>query len=381
MKGGVSAAFSIINIMHKFHCFTALMASMAIAMAMQAAVTVTDASDGSSLVGVSVFDATGKLAELTDVDGHFEPVDAWFPVTLRSLGYKEIILDRPIDSVAMQPQSYPLESIDVSAAGRDVVCLTCYAREYGGAVAGNDSLSLLGEYMIDFFIPRDGNKKFKGKKRLTARRSVLRHTRGSEIDTVMTEGDMINMLSWLPIAPLPPGAVNEPEEWKVISGPVSDTVPGKSGFEKIMRRTPAGFRMTADYLARTKDHRVSPWMLKLIGCTIDFNEMWSNLVYGPGHDGEYRPEDLKVMTFSMRALGRGKWIKKAFEMNNPVDMRSYIELYVTDRRFLPTDEAKAMLNEPASHGELAVPDGVPPLDAAAAEMLDRADRQSGKIQQ
>lgn len=344
---------------------------------------VTDASDGSALAGVSVFDSRGRLAELTDEAGRFACGEALYPLTLRSLGYEELRLGRQTDTVRLSPVSYALGEMEINAAERDVIRLTCYAREYASTGSGNDSISLFGEYMLDFFIPREGNSKFKasGTPRVLASKSVL-HQRGRNgLDTVVTSGEMIEMLTWLPLASPPKRTVEEPESWRETKGPMADTIRGKSGFSEIRRRTPVGFKVSHDYLANHKSHRFSPLFMKLIGFTVDFSEMRSNASYRPGHAGKYRPDDLSALTFSMRALGRGKWIKKAFDVDKPVDIRSYIELYVVDREYLPTDEAKAMMKSQTETIEITAPTEALPLDAATARLLERAGLESGARQQ
>ena len=47
--------------------------------------------------------------------------------------------------------------------------------------------------------------------------------------------------------------------------------PGKSGMELIMKQNDRTFTVIKDGLADTKDHKVSPWELKLLGLTYERN--------------------------------------------------------------------------------------------------------------
>ena len=334
---------------------------------------VVDRTDRAPLPGASVFDSTGKMIGMTDADGNLPQLtQTAYPITIRSLGYNDRILDTPEDSVFLTERVYQLPEIEVGAADRNVVRLICYVREYSNVVSDNISSSMFIEYMVDYFLPRKGAKKAKAqrKPRQLTWRGFSHTTNNSGLDSVAYMKYNSSMFSWLDLIELDEKPVVAPDRMK--NGAVSDSVAGKSGLKNLYRQTDNSFTTTFDALAGKKDHTWSPMAFKLLGLTMDVNGMMMSRTFMRTASGEYLPEDLTNASYTFNATGRGKWIRKAFDSQNPVDLKAYIEIYVVDREYLPAEEAKTLMKNDNVRMKIRRPADAPPLDPATRALIDRA---------
>lgn len=131
---------------------------------------------------------------------------------------------------------------------------------------------------------------------------------------------------------------------RIKQGAATDTIMGKHHVKTIARKTDKFYFESTDLLADKKDHRMSPFIFKMLGMTIDFNEMTMSRAYTANNKSEYKPEEMLSSTLSMEVVGRGKWIKKAFQSKDPVTMNGLFEIYPIRIDFITVDEANRMLN-------------------------------------
>ncbi|MDE6306613.1 MAG: hypothetical protein K2L90_08510, partial [Muribaculaceae bacterium] len=150
-----------------------------------------------------------------------------------------------------------------------------------------------------------------------------------------------------------------------------DTIHGKHGLKEVYRQNDHSFSATFDALADKKEHVWSPTALKLIGATLDIDQMFMSQTYFRNRSGEYWPEDLVSATYTMNALGRGKWIKKAFDTKGDVSLKAYFEIYIVDREYLPADEAKQLMKDGTLSMKVRRPSEAPQPDAATQRIIDR----------
>lgn len=355
--------------------FAALLTAASSATAAGRTVTVVDSADCSPLPAASVFDADGIMLGMTDADGRFDLPRA---ATVRCLGYMPAAARGCGDTLRMSPLPYELDELAVRPADRDVMRMICYVREYTGL--GTDSLSVAGyaDYMVDYMLPLRKLKKFKGHSspRVLKTRNILKVKKLGRPDSISANSD-ISELSWLSIAEMPEFKDKNgqplmlPEKLRGQCG--TDTLPGKYGIKMVYRTTPERVTIVQDALADAKDHTVSPWLFKLFGLTIDLNEINSVTAFTPNDGYELRPEDMLMRTYTMEALGRGKWIKKLFQSKDPVRMRSYFEIYPVEYTYLFVDEARELKENPPVYDAFTIPDTAMPLDSATLEMIEKAE--------
>jgi len=334
---------------------------------------VVDRTNRAPLPGSSVFDINGRMIGMADADGHLPQLSPTaYPITIRNLGYNDCTLDTPKDSIYLTERMYQLPEIEVGTADRNVVRLICYVREYSSVAADKGSTSTFSEYMVDYFLPRKGAKKVKTqrKPRQLSWRGFNHITNNEGLDSVSYMKYNSSMFSWLDLIELDDKPVIAPDRIK--NGAVSDSVAGKSGLKTLYRQTDNSFTTTFDALAGKKDHTWSPMAFKLFGLTMDVNGMMMSRTFMRTASGEYLPEDLSNASYTFNATGRGKWIRKAFDSQNPVELKAYIEIYVVDREYLPAEEAKTLMKDDNVRMKIRRPADAPPLDPATRALIDRA---------
>lgn len=359
--------------MKRIHIIFAALLALLCASTSHATVVIA-ADTGEPLPQASVFNSSGAVAALSDNDGLIPRLEASaYPLRVRFMGFLETeIVSSATDTVRMAPASYPLAEVTVSPEGRPVSYLRGYMREYSSIISGTDSLIMFTEHYVDFMTVPDSVKikKLKGwsSPRTLARETFARMSNDRGLDSIVTNIDY-ELMSWSDMASVADG-VKVPEN--ILNGApgVTDSVPGKYWMEKIWRKTPAGITLGVDMLASHKEHRYSPWYFKLFGMTIDCTTLQMNMLYDTPQDGTLHSSDLQNMSFAIEMDGRGKLIKKVFHAKQAVDMRSYSEIYITDRSFLTPEEAREIARHPSQEG-MHVPTDIPPLDAPTLRLIDR----------
>ena len=123
------------------------------------------------------------------------------------------------------------------------------------------------------------------------------------------------------------------------------------------------------------NHITSPWALKLFGLTIDVTEISENYVFDTP-DGDFiRPTDLRQVSITIDMLGKGKLFKKTFDSSSPVNVRTYMELYITDREFLSEEDGKSLRKEIPSieSSDILAPTNANPLHPAIIRTVERVN--------
>lgn len=105
--------------------------------------------------------------------------------------------------------------------------------------------------------------------------------------------------------------------------------------------------------------------------TIDFNEMTMSRAYTANNKSEYKPEEMLSSTLSMEVVGRGKWIKKAFQSKDPVTMNGLFEIYPIKIDFITVDEANRMLNGDMPKIKFQKSKLASPLPSGIQNIIDR----------
>lgn len=363
------------HIMIRFYSLLLLLSAACLA---EARTVVVDGTDGSPLAAASVFDAGGVMIDLTDADGAFSTPQA---ASVRCMGYMPAAVTAGTDTLRMSPVPYELDELAVRPADRDVMRMVCYVREYMGLDTDSTQIGVYADYMVDYMLPLKKLKKFKERRtpRVLRQRNVMKRITPGRPDSIAANADASD-ISWLTLATLPGHKDGTPEMLPdTLRGRCGTaTEAGKHGLMTVYKVTPEKVTVMCDPLADTKDHRISPWIFKLFGMTVDFNELSSLDAYVANERGELRPEDLLMRTFTMEALGRGKVFKWAFGSKTPMRMRSYFEIYPVERTYLSVEEARECEKEVPTATEFVIPDYAMPLDAATLDMIEKAKNQSAE---
>lgn len=337
-------------------------------------VAVVDGADGMPLPGATVFGSSGTIVGLTDTDGVIR-VDnvADFPLTVRCLGYESAVCPRGQSRVELATATYALGEMVVVPVERPVVHMVCYIREYISGVTGTDTIMNFNEHMGDFFVHVRKIKGFKAvlSPRFLRSRLYSRIADSSGRDSIFRPDYRDDTFAWEQLMSMPKGKVDLGE--RICAGAAVDTIMGKHGVKELLRRNGNNLTIKTDWLADSKNHTMSPFFFKLLGLTIDLTELQTSWIVSTSDNCSYTAADIVSGTFSVKVTGRGKWIRKAFHTDTPVEMYSFYEVYPMTTDYLTVEQAKDMLANPPSP-RIEVSPLAPELSPAIRRLVEEAQK-------
>ena len=356
--------------------FTFFISTLLFSCPIDAQKRVIDATDHSPISSASIFDASGNMIGFTWSDDVFAEIPkSAYPITLRCIGYEQLIIERPENKVwEMTPTVYELDEVVIVPVKRNVLKQTFYVREYFSMSNESDTITFFVEHMANRFIPTSKDAKFGGNSSLR----ILDSHHYSRYQLAGNDSIIAN-----PESPFPSMLSVFDLNDKEVIAPASFKEPGntnklheesdKSGIALIQKQNAQTFTMIKGVLSEGKKHIVSPWPLKLLGLTMDFNQLYATHAYHVNDKGIYLPKDLIEASFVMEADGRGKYLRKALNSEKPIKIRTMIELYIVDRDYLSKEEAKKEYKNKPSNVKFVIPSTVPPLNEATRRMVERAN--------
>ena len=341
---------------------------------------VIDATDRSPISTASILDAAGNMVGFTYNDGVFSEIPASaYPVTLRCIGYEQLVIERPGNKTwEMTPIAYELEEVVITPVKRNVLRQTFYVREYLSMNNDSGTITYFIEHMAERFLPTSKDAKFGGKSSL--RILCSRNYSGYQLydrDSIIVSPEM-PFPSMLTIFELRDEAITAPDSFKEPGNVLKlYEEAGESGMLRVQKQNDRAFIMIEDVLAGTKEHKISPWPLKLLGFTMEFNQLYITSAYRVNDEGVYHPKDLMEASFVMQADGRGKYLRKVMKSDKPIVIRYLIELYIVDRDYLSCEEAKKEYKNKPTNVKFVIPSTVPPLSDATLRLVERANTEAG----
>ena len=342
---------------------------------------VVDAVSKSPIAAASIFDAADNMVGYTWSDGEFTEVpESAYPITLRCIGYEQLVIERPEDKTwEMTPMTYELEEVVIVPVKRNILKQTFYVREYFSMSSETDTVTFFSEHMAERFIPASKDAKFSGDSnlRLLESRQYAHYQLFGE-DSITTEPESLFPSMATIYEPIDKEIVT-PESFKEQESTHKlYEVSGKLGMELILKQNDRTFTISVDVLADTKEHKISPLALKLLGLTMDINQGYVTQVYRVNDKSVYRPKDLLESSFLIQADGRGKFLRKALKSDKPIVIRSLVEMYVVDRDYLSKEEAKEAYKNKPTDVKFVIPSTVPPLNEATKRLVERANAEAKK---
>ncbi len=340
---------------------------------------VVDAVSQSPVAAASIFDATGNMVGFTWSDGEFSEVpESAYPVTIRCIGYEQLVIERPEDKTwEMTPISYEMEEVVIIPVKRNILKQTFYGREYFSMSSETDTVTFFNEHMAERFVPTSKDAKFGGDSDLRLLESrQYAHFQLFGQDSITTDPE-----SMFPSMATIFGPIDEkvviPESFKEQESTNKlYEESGKSGTSLIIKQNGQTFSYSVDALADTKEHKISPWALKLIGFTMEINQAYITQVYRVNDKGVYLPKDLLESSLVIQADGRGKYLRKALKSDKPIIIRCLVEWYIVDRDYLSKEEAKDEYKNKPTNVKFVIPSTVPPLNEATKRLVERANAEA-----
>lgn len=301
---------------------------------------VADRTDRAPLQGVTVFARNGHIIGLTDSAGTIETSQADFPLSASCIGYE--FSEEEGDTLWMTPREVTLQQVDVDAASRPVTRITAYAREYLTGASGSDTVLMYSDYMVEFFTAGKDTKGYKDGDNMAHVRNKRRCQRSTNTPPTGNTGNMeenidaftLIQFCYMPKVP----RLTEAME----AGASTDVIAGKYGPQTMLRRSGNRLNVRTDLLSNVKNHRMSPWIFKLLGFTIDIDKFDHNSVWLAPADSStcFTQANLSEMTFNVRIVCKGRWLKKLFHSDNDVSMEAFIEVWPVDVSRLTVEEYK-----------------------------------------
>lgn len=338
---------------------------------------VINATDRSPVSAASILDASGNMVGFTLSDGAFTEIPKTaYPITIRCVGYEQLVIEQPQNRTwEMTPVVYELAEVVVVPVERNVLKQTYYVREHLSMSTQSDTITFFMEHMANRLVAASKDVKYSGDTsiRLTANRCFVRY-KLADNDIVVADytNDTPSMLDLIELSDEP---IEAHESLKGQNKLYEKR--GKSGIQLVQRENGSTFSNTEDQLAGKKGHSISPWILKLMGCSMKIEQLYSTQVFRANDEGIYQPKDLIEASFVMEADGKGKFIRKLLNSDKPVTIRSMIEIYVVDRKYLTKEDAKKEYKKKAEEVQFVIPSTVPPLDKATQRLVERAIAESG----
>jgi hypothetical protein len=270
-----------------------------------------------------------------------------------------------------------LEEVVIVPVKRNILKQTFYVREYLSMYNETDTVTCFTEHMADRFIPASKDAKFSGKSSLRILEShPYEHYQLFGADSVSTNPELMFPSMATIFEPIDKEVILPESFKKQESATKLYEEPGKSGMELIIKQNDQIFTFNVDALADTKDHMISPWPLKLLGFTMEINQLYVTQVYRANNKGIYLPKDLLESSYVIQADGRGKFLRKALKSDKPIVIRCMVEMYVVDRDYLSKDEAKEEYKNKPKDVKFVIPSTVPPLNEATRRMVERANAEA-----
>ena len=335
-----------------------------------------DASTNAPLPLASITDCSGNVVGMTDKSGVIPELQKdRYPITFNYMGYASLQILKPAeDDVKMIQQDYELPEIVISPGARPLLHLTGYMREITSVLSSSDSVTIFKESVVDFLVPVEKTKAKGWKKaRELASKTYVRMSDAAGLDSVSTSHEYEFML-WGYRKGLIPSSAKIPDKIKD-TNVACDTIMGKYYPKIIWLKNGDVTRWYGDALANEKNHITTPWALKLFGLTTDVTEISENYVFDTPDGGFIRPTDLRQVSVTIDMLAKGTLFKKTFDSSSPVNVRTYMELYLTDREFLSVEEGKSLKNEIPSieSSDILAPANANPLHPAIMRTVERVN--------
>lgn len=302
---------------------------------------VRDAQTSVPVARVSIFDRSGKMIATGDNDGRLPDIHpSSYPITLRSLGYSDKIIQSPKDTlIEMSAITFDLPEVNVNTKRRPILHLTGYLREISSMASSFDNVMLYREKWVDFMIPVPNEKHFKGwtDPRILKTKSYYKFTDSSGLDSV---SDRINHhFSWSDWLSLPP-RVNQPTPI-ARNRQIADTIMGKYSAAETWKRDGEKIRVDVNILADTLRGKWAPRLNNRLWNDLDFERLQLTFEYSDCDTFAVKPQNIDRMSCYIESMGRGHdMFQFQTRYDNILYVTTYVDLVIADREYITVKEAR-----------------------------------------
>ena len=335
---------------------------------------VVDVMDDTPVSSATIFDAQGNVVGFTSSEGDFSDIpDSDYPITIRCIGYENIVVGQPKDTVLqMVPMIYELEEAVVSAS-RDVMKQTFYVREYFTISSATDTITHFLEHMCDRYVPASKQVKFKKNDLRFRNTRCYKYYQIGDQDSVAVSNKPGSKVF---LGLIETEEVDASESFKGQMG-VNRVYEekGKSGILHSRKQNERIFTEYKDGLADKKGHIANlPFLLNMMGLSMDAHQAYITHVYKANDASVYQPKDLIQAGVVVEVLGKGKLLRQMVNSDVPVKINFSIEYYVVSREYISKEQAKAEYKDKSLKVPFEIPATVPQLSEATQLLIQRANQ-------
>lgn len=335
---------------------------------------VVDVMDDTPLSSATVFDAQGNVAGFTSSEGDFSNIpETAYPITIRCIGYENIVVTHPVDTVLqMIPAVYELEEAVISAS-REVMKQTFYVREYFSICSETDTITHFLEHMCDRYVPASKGVKFKNNDLRFRNTRCYKYYQIGDQDSVAVSNKPGSKVF---LGLIETEEVDASESFKGQMG-VNRVYEekGKSGILHSRKQNERIFTEYKDGLADKKGHIAHlPFMLNMMGLSMDVHQAYITHVYNANDASVYQPKDLIQASVVVEVLGKGKLLRQMVNSDVPVKINFSIEYYVVSREYISKEQAKEEYKAKTLKVPFEIPASVPQLSEATRKIIKCAEQ-------
>ena len=335
---------------------------------------VVDVMDDTPVSSATIFDAQGNVVGFTSSEGDFSDIpDSDYPITIRCIGYENIVVGQPKDTVLqMVPMIYELDEAVVSAS-RDVMKQTFYVREYFTISSETDTITHFLEHMCDRYVPASKLVKFKKNDLRFRNTRCYKYYQIGDQDSVAVSNKPGSKVF---LGLIETEEVDASESFKGQMG-VNRVYEekGKSGILHSRKQNERIFTEYKDGLADKKGHIAHlPFLLNMMGLSMDAHQAYITHVYKANDASVYQPKDLIQAGVVVEVLGKGKLLRQMVNSDVPVKINFSIEYYVVSREYISKEQAKAEYKDKSLKVPFEIPATVPQLSEATQLLIQRANQ-------
>ena len=335
---------------------------------------VVDVMDDTPLSSATVFDAQGNVVGFTSSEGDFSNIpETAYPITIRCIGYENIVVTHPVDTVLqMIPAVYELEEAVISAS-REVMKQTFYVREYFSICSETDTITHFLEHMCDRYVPASKGVKFKNNDLRFRNTRCYKYYQIGDQDSVAVSNKPGSKVF---LGLIETEEVDASESFKGQMG-VNRVYEekGKSGILHSRKQNERIFTEYKDGLADKKGHIAHlPFLLNMMGLSMDVHQAYITHVYNANDASVYQPKDLIQASVVVEVLGKGKLLRQMVNSDVPVKINFSIEYYVVSREYISKEQAKEEYKAKALKVPFEISATVPQLSEATRKIIKRAEQ-------
>ena len=337
--------------------FTSLLLLSLLSLSAPAENIIIESDCDNPVAGAAIFNSAGVISTISDIDGLYTaPSVSDYPIRVTALGYDDLIVETPTDTLRLVPQAILLPNVNFSPdPSRVVMAMRDYVKSVFTMTTETDTIRMLQEGNVEFLIADKSVKGFKSPKypRILHTRIVSRVVHKDSVKNTKVEGE--NDLFTLRIQKVFPENLEIPQELLTPSRGIV-TRRKEWGNSSRIEKSPEGFVYTVDHLADKKNHEWVPTFTRLLGMTTRIQELQTTFRYAPVDSGVtvIPPYNLESMSNSIRGVMKGKMVKVAF--NDEVEFMNFVEIYPYETIFLTVEEAKKRQKEASDVKSIFVPE-------------------------